>query len=909
MAKNLGASNVTYIEALYERYLKDPSSVETSWRYFFDGMEFARDGAVIEKAESVSIVNFAQDRRILDLIEAYRKWGHLIAKIDPLGNHLESHPQLELISFGFSDDELDLLFPAVPFLDPSPVTLRQMRDKLREIYCRTVGVEYMDVQDPAIEQWFQSRIERHGNRPVLTLESKRAILSNLNKAEIFERFLHTKYVGQKRFSLEGAETLIPAMAELIDHGAQLGIDDMIVGMAHRGRLNVLANILNKTYETIFSEFEDHFVPWAVEGSGDVKYHKGFSGAYRTSSGQEIRVTLAANPSHLEAISPVVEGAVRARQHVRGDKERAHVLPFLIHGDAAFMGQGSVAETLNLFKLEGYTTGGTIHFILNNQIGFTTDPRDGRSTRYASDVARMILAPAFHVNGDDPEAVLHCIRLAVEFRQTFHRDVVIDMLCYRRHGHNEADEPSFTQPIMYRKIRGHPTVRSIYIDELVRRGDVEAELAREMEENFRRELQAALETTHEMTPTEQAETLKKTWAGYHKASREEVEAPVETAVAAETLEEIARKITAAPESFLLHPKLEPFLEERSNMVITDRGLDWGMAEALALGSLLMEKIHVRLTGQDTCRGTFSHRHAVLYDLETGEPYVPLNHLSPEQATLSVFNSPLSELAAVGFEFGYTTGNPAALTIWEAQFGDFTNGAQIIIDQFIAASEAKWGRMSGLTLLLPHGYEGQGPEHSSARLERFLQQCAQDNMQLLNLTTPAQYFHALRRQMRRPFRKPLIVMSPKSLLRHPLCTSRIADLTDDRFHEVLGDHVELTDARRVVFCSGKVFYDLLQGRNKGHGNDVALVRIEQLYPFMESLVSEPLRRWQNCHDVVWVQEEPRNMGAWTFVAPRIEPLLLKGQRLRYVGRPEAASPATGSYKQYLQEQQTLLEEAFR
>ncbi|MBI2821291.1 MAG: 2-oxoglutarate dehydrogenase E1 component, partial [Acidobacteria bacterium] len=678
-------------------------------------------------------------------------------------------------------------------------------------------------------------------------------------------------------------------------------------MAHRGRLNVLANILNKTYEMIFSEFEDHFTPGAVEGSGDVKYHKGFSGLYRTSAGEQIRVTLAANPSHLEAVDPVVEGAVRARQFLRGDKGREHALPCLIHGDAAFAGQGSVAETLNLSRLEGYTTGGTIHLILNNQIGFTTDPRDARSTCYASDLARVVLAPTFHVNGDAPEAVVHCVRLAAEFRQAFHRDVVIDMVCYRRHGHNEADEPSFTQPLMYRKIREHPTVRAIYTAVLVRRGDLEAEMAREMERNFRRELQEALETTREMTPTERDQTLRPTWAEYHRATREELESPVETAVAAAAIERIGAKISAVPESFHLHTKLRPLLAERLEMARGKRAIDWGMAEALALGSLLKENVHVRLTGQDTCRGTFSHRHAVLYDTEDGTLYVPLNHLSGEQARLSVFNSPLSELAAVGFEFGYSTGNPAALTIWEAQFGDFANGAQIIIDQFVAASEAKWGRMSGLVLLLPQGYEGQGPEHSSARLERFLQLCAEDNMQVVNLTTPAQYFHVLRRQMRRPFRKPLIVMSPKSLLRHPRATSQIPDLTAGRFHEVLGDAAEPGQARRLLLCCGKIFYDLAAAREKSQRSDIALIRIEQIYPFIPARLSEQLQRYPDCGDIVWVQEEPQNMGAWTFVAPRLERLLGRGQTLRYVGRPEAASPATGSHREHHKEQQQLVDEA--
>jgi 2-oxoglutarate dehydrogenase E1 component len=900
-------TDTEYIEELYNQYLKDPESVDASWRYFFEGVEFAGPNGRPAPAVAPAVPTPTTDTRVFDLVRAYRTWGHLLAKIDPLGYNLDDHPQLQLSEFGFDAEDLDREFPSLGLADQPVLPLRQIIEILQEIYCRKIGIEYMDLQNPAIERWFQVRIEPQRNRPDLTLETKRQILAKLNEAEVFEKFLQSKYPGQKRFSLEGAEAFIPAMGELIERSAELGVEEMVIGMAHRGRLNMLANILNKTYEMIFTEFEDHFIPDSVEGIGDVKYHKGFTSDYVTTTGRTVHLVLTPNPSHLEAVDPVVEGLVRAKQFMANDTDRRRAIPILIHGDASFSGQGVVAETLNLSQLRGYKTGGTIHIIINNQIGFTTDPSDARSTRYASDLAKMIDVPRLHVNGDDPEAVVHAIRLAVEFRQTFHRDIVIDLVCYRRHGHNETDEPSFTQPLMYKQIKDHPSVRSLYVDELIRRGDVEAELARKMEEEYRRDLQKALDYTRQVAPPPQVDTLRGAWTDLRRATAADFEQIFETKVPSELLKQIAERITSVPTSFHPHPKILRLLEERRNMVRPSGRIDWGMGEALAFGSLLWEGKHVRLSGQDSQRGTFSHRHAVLFDVEQGTPYIPLNHLEKDQAVFSVYNSPLSEYAVLGFDFGYSLANPHALVLWEAQFGDFINGAQVIVDQFISSSEAKWQRMSGLVLLLPHGYEGQGPEHSSARLERFLRLCGGKNIQVANPTTPAQYFHILRRQMVRPFRKPLVLMTPKSLLRHPLATSQPEGFYNDHFHEVLPDPVAVQNPKRVIFCSGKIYYELIQAREKATLANVSINRIEQYYPFPEKQLAAILKSYSACKDIAWVQEEPNNMGAWPFLAPRLTALLVDGQSLTYVGRPESASPATGSYKAHLEEQHMVVNSA--
>ncbi|MGI8785176.1 MAG: 2-oxoglutarate dehydrogenase E1 component [Acidobacteriota bacterium] len=901
MSSPISRQNAAYVEELYERYLQDSESVDPSWRHFFQGMEFGRSDSAPGQP--------AHDRRIFNLTRAYREWGHLAAQLDPLGDNLAEHQRLRVTEFGFSEGDLEKSFPTPRLMGPPRAKLREIQQWLHEIYCGRIGIEYMDFQNPDAQSWFQERIEPNRNRPDLTLENKRAILTNLNHAETFEKFLQSKYVGQKRFSLEGAETLIPAVAELIDQGAELGIEELVVGMAHRGRLNILANVLNKTYETIFAEFEDNFLPGSVAGSGEVKYHKGFSADTTTPSGKKVHITLTANPSHLEVVNPVVEGICRAKQILHGDPDQKHIVPFLIHGDASFAGQGLVAETLNFSQLEGYKTGGTIHLIVNNQIGFTTDPKDGRSTRYASDMAKIVLAPAIHVNGDDPEAVIHAVRLAVEFRQKFHRDIVIDMVCYRRHGHNEGDEPSFTQPLMYEAIRNHPTVRSLYTEELVRRGDVEAELAQELEQQFKKELQEALDSTRQAPVAPHVDTLGGVWSGFRRATPEDFERIVDTSVDAALLRQIAARFTELPATFTPHPKVRQLMQERRRVIDEGQGIDWGTGEALAFGSLLWQGRHVRVSGQDSRRGTFSHRHALVVDTKTGEHYFPLAHLKEGQGLFAIYNSLLSELAVLGFDFGYSMAYPEALVVWEAQFGDFINGAQIIIDQFFSSSEAKWQRMSGLVLLLPHGYEGQGPEHSSARPERFLQLCAEQNMQVANPSTPAQFFHLLRRQVLRDFRKPLVVLTPKSLLRHPLASSGLEDFSSGHFREVIGDDRAVAQPEKVLLCSGKVYYDLLQKRDEQDARDIAIVRLEQYYPFAERQLAVLLESYGQCREVVWVQEEPQNMGAWFFVAPRIEKLLRKNQRLSYVGRRESASPAIGSLHIHQKEQKELVDSALR
>jgi 2-oxoglutarate dehydrogenase E1 component len=727
-------------------------------------------------------------------------------------------------------------------------------------------------------------------------------------AEAFEQFLQAKFVGQTRFSLEGGEALIPLLDTAIEDAASLGMQEMVMGMPHRGRLNVLAHILRKPYALLLAEFEGIFLPGDVQGDGDVKYHLGYSHDHRSRRDRIIHLSMSANPSHLEAIDPVVEGIVRAKQAYLHDGERRRVAPVLLHGDASFMGQGVVYETLMLSQLPGFATGGTIHVIVNNQIGFTTSPEEYRFTRYPSDPARVIEAPVFHVNGDDPEAAVQAARLAVGFRQAFGADVFIDFVCYRRHGHNETDDPSFTHPVLYRRIRGHPSVAEQYGARLQQLGLVDEAERNRLREAAKQALEAALTVAREQMRRQKVFVFGGVWQGLTWAGEDW---SAETAVKAERLRAIADAARHLPADFAPHRRVQKLLDERYEMVDRGDGIDWGCGEMLAYGSLLLEGFPVRLSGQDSARGTFSHRHAIVFDAQTGAPYVPLGSLSPEQAPIEVVNSPLSELAVVGFEYGMSSADPRRLVVWEAQYGDFTNGAQVIIDQFIGNAESKWQRMSGLTLLLPHGYEGQGPEHSSARLERFLELCAEDNMQVVNCTTPGQFFHALRRQMHRRFRKPLIVMSPKSLLRHRRAVSRLSELTDGGFRTVLNDprESELAEAQRVLVCSGKIFYALAAGREERDWHGIAIVRLEQIYPFPAAELSAALGRFPAATDICWVQEEPANQGAWTFARWRIEELLTGRQRLRYIGRPEAASPATGSYKIHLSEEHALVDAALR
>jgi 2-oxoglutarate dehydrogenase E1 component len=893
--------NLDAIEAAYQRWRQDPESVDPSWRFFFEGFEL---GASQSAAPRATAVDGTAQTAIVRLIYAYRDLGHFLAHLDPLSEARTSHPLLELSEFGFTEADLDRTFSTAPFLGMERGTLRQLIDALKETYCRSIGVEYMHIQDTRIRHWLQQRMEPRRNRPRFDQAKKVRILKSLHYAELFERFLHTRYTGQQRFSLEGAETLIPILEAIVEKAPDMQVREIILGMAHRGRLNVLANILRKPYEEIFAQFEDKYLPDSMDGDGDVKYHLGFSSDRVNSHGKKVHLSLSPNPSHLEAVDPVVEGRTRAKQTLFGDRERLWGIPVLVHGDAAFAGQGLVAETLNLSQLAGYTTGGTIHVIVNNQIGFTTAPADARSTTYCTDIAKMIQAPIFHVNGEDPEASVFVAELAFEFRQAFRRDVVIDMFCYRRHGHNEGDDPSFTQPIMYGKIRGRPSLSSIYTEQLIMMGDLTVAETEAITEKFETKLQKALEEVRTGPP--HYSTMMHGFDGQWRGMTARYShAPVDTAVSEETLRKIVEGLTRVPDNFQIHPTVARIFKTYLQDMKDRKPILWPLAELLAFGSLLLEGTPVRLSGQDSRRGTFSQRHSVLYDARTGEPYLPLNGLAPNQARFDVYDSLLSEAAVLGFEFGYSLDAPHTLVLWEAQFGDFANGAQVIIDQFIASSESKWQRDSGVVMLLPHGYEGQGPEHSSARLERYLQLCAEDNMQVCYPSTPAQYFHLLRRQMKRNFRKPLIVMTPKSMLRLKTAGSPLEAFVTGRFQEVLDDtEVDPARVRRVLLCSGKVYYDLLERRSEARANDIAIVRIEQFFPFAEEAIQRALRRYRKAKEWVWVQEESQNMGGWSFMEPRLRGL---GYTVEYIGRDASASPATGSLAVHRREQKELIEAA--
>jgi 2-oxoglutarate dehydrogenase E1 component len=898
-------SNLEWIEEQYRRWLEDPASVEGSWQHFFEGFELgqSRSGS-LDETDSGFEAGRTQ-AAVTRLVDGYRELGHLLADLDPLGMspRSESHERLELSAFDLTEDLLDTTF----FTKLTPLrraTLRELIVILRETYCRTIGVEYMHIQNRRIREWLQDRMEPSRNRPSFDLRKKRRIVYKLNAAEVFETFLHRRYMGQKRFSLEGGESLIPLLDAILERSATHGVREIVMGMPHRGRLNVLANILDKPYGMIFGEFEDIVDPSEAGGDGDVKYHLGFSHDHTTTDGHVIHLSLTPNPSHLEAVNPVVEGRMRAKQRRFLDRDRKLGIPILIHGDAAFAGQGLVAETLNLSQLKGYRTGGTIHIVVNNQIGFTTSPVDARSTRYCTDVAKMIEVPIFHVNGDDPEAVVYVAELATDFRETFVQDVVIDMICYRKHGHNEGDEPAYTQPVMYDKIRQRPSVRALYTQALIHQGELTQAEADTIAETFEEKLKAVYEEVHHgHAPPPPPPGFSGPWIGL---SRRHTFEPVATGAPLEHLEKIAHAFVAYPENFHVNPKVDRIMAARLKAFEEGGPIDWPTAEAFAFGSLLLEGTPVRLSGQDSRRGTFSQRHAVLFDTHDNTHHIPLNNLAPGQAELCVYDSLLSEAAVLGFDYGYSLDEPHMLIAWEAQFGDFSNGAQVIIDQFIAAGESKWGRSSGIVLLLPHGYEGQGPEHSSARLERFLQLCAEDNIQVVNATTPGQYFHLLRRQVRRDFRKPLVVMTPKSLLRHKLVGSPVSELTGGGFREVLDDAIDPAGVRRVVICSGKVYYDLLTQREAvGKQREVALLRLEQLYPWPAESLKAALGRFRSAREWVWAQEESQNMGAWSFVAPRLRELT--GQEYVYVGRDASASPATGSHHVHDREQAELVEAA--
>ncbi|RDI61991.1 2-oxoglutarate dehydrogenase E1 component [Microvirga subterranea] len=969
----LYGANAPYIEDLYARYEQDPASVDAEWQAFFGALRddkqaveqnargaswkkpnwpihangdlvSALDGnwAQVEKAVGDKIKAKAQGKgaeisqeqvlqatrdsvRAIMLIRAYRVRGHLHANLDPLGinprpNDQELHPS----HYGFTEADWDRKIFLDNVLGLEFGTIREIVAILERTYCQTLGVEFMHISDPTEKAWIQERIEGPDKEITFTREGKRAILNKLVEAEGFEKFLDLKYTGTKRFGLDGGESLIPALEQIIKRGGNLGCKEIVFGMAHRGRLNVLTQVMGKPHRALFHEFKGgSFAPDDVEGSGDVKYHLGAS-SDRTFDGNNVHLSLTANPSHLEIVDPVVLGKVRAKQDQHGctPDNRTAVMPLLIHGDAAFAGQGVVAECLGLSGLRGHRTGGSIHVIINNQIGFTTDPRFSRSSPYPSDVAKMVEAPIFHVNGDDPEAVVFAAKVATEYRQKFQKPVVIDMFCYRRFGHNEGDEPAFTQPLMYRKIRSHPSILELYSKKLLAEGAVTEADIDEMKSAWRSKLDTEFDIATSYKPNK-ADWLDGRWAGL-KAVREDADDPRrgQTGVSAETLKDIAKALTSVPEGFHVHRTIQRFLDNRKKMMETGEGIDWAMAEALAFGSLLLEGHRVRLSGQDVERGTFSQRHSVLTDQENEERYTPLNHIRETQARYEVINSMLSEEAVLGFEYGYTLSEPNALTLWEAQFGDFANGAQVVFDQFISSGERKWLRMSGLVCLLPHGYEGQGPEHSSARLERWLQMCAEDNMQVAYCSTPSNYFHILRRQLKREFRKPLILMTPKSLLRHKRCVSALADISEGTsFHRVLQDDaqrgadgiklVKDDKIRRVVICTGKVYYDLLEEREKRGIDDVYLMRVEQLYPFPAKSLAAELSRFKKA-DVVWCQEEPKNMGSWTFVEPYLEWVLktagAKVDRPRYVGRAASAATATGLMSKHQAQLQAFLDEAF-
>ncbi len=907
--------NLDLIEENYQRWEANPDSVDGSWRAFFEGFELGntpqRNGttAAAPPVAAGTVAESPLQTRIDGLVYAYRTLGHTIARVNPLAEKRPENSLLTLRELGFSEKDLDLKVSSKFFLDNKKMTLREMIRQLEEIYADSIGAEFQHIQNPRIRNWVRDRLERRPPKHQASVAVEVALLRLLLESEAFEVFLHTRYVGQKRFSLQGAESLMVILDTILHRCPGDGIEEICMGMAHRGRLNVLANFLRKSLGVIFTEFSTNYLPELVAGDGDVKYHLGYRTVRRLSSGAEVEIRLAANPSHLEAVDPVVEGIARARQRIRGDTEhRRKVLPLLVHGDAAFAGQGIVAETLNMSQLHGYSTGGTVHVVVNNQIGFTTLPEDARSSMYATDIAKMIEVPIFHVNGDDPLAVRFVTETALDFRQEFGRDVVIDMYCYRRYGHNEGDEPLFTQPDLYAKIAQRPSVAKLYKRQLLEAGVLSEDDAASLETEFDLRLEMTLEEVKsiEKDGAERKNKFLESNAVFQPAYHW---SPVVTAITAETLQQIVTGLTRLPEDFNILPKVKRITIDRQREVYQAGGpYDWGFAEALAFGSLLLEGVPVRLSGQDSRRGTFSHRHAFLYDAKTGKPYLPLLHLAPDQARICIYNSLLSEAAVLGFDYGYSLDYPNMLCLWEAQFGDFANGAQTIIDQFIVSAESKWQRPSGIVLLLPHGYEGQGPEHSSARLERFLQACAEDNIQVCNLTTAAQYFHVLRRQMKRDFVKPLIIMTPKSLLRAEQSASRTDDFISGQFEEILAapEAGPPEKVERVILCSGKIYYDLLAQREAEKIGTAAIIRVEQIYPLAEAKLQAALKPFAKAKKIIWCQEESQNMGAWSHLEPRLRALL--GQEILYAGRNASASPAVGALALHKREQACVIAEAF-
>lgn len=904
----LSNADSSYIDSLYQLYQQDPEAVDFGWQKFFEGFDFGR-GSGGDTAGSQTPEHFLKEMKVMGMIYGYRQRGHLFTKTNPVRERRKYYPGKELETFGLSESDLDTVFNAGAEVGLGPAKLRDIRQLLEQTYCQSIGAEYVYIRNPDKLKWFRERMERERNTPNLSLDTKKRILKKLNEAVVFENFLGTKFLGQKRFSLEGAESLIPALDFVINRGADLGIEEFVIGMAHRGRLNVLANIMNKTYKDIFAEFEGKAFDESKPYGGDVKYHLGFSTDVETDSGKKVHLSLCPNPSHLEAVDPVVEGISRSKIDFKYQGDHSRLAPILIHGDASVAAQGIVYEVLQMAKLDGYKTGGTIHLVINNQVGFTTNFKDARSSTYCTDIAKVTLSPVFHVNGDDVEALVYAINMAIEYRQKYHNDVFIDILCYRRYGHNESDEPKFTQPVLYKAIEQHPNPREIYNKKLLEQGSVDANLAKEMEKDFRALLQERLNESKESNTYEANPMFSGAWTGLRMATPEDFEEKSQTAVQEDVLVGIADKITSLPSDKKFFKKIEKLFEDRKNMV-KNRTFDWAMGELLAYGTLLNEGFRVRISGQDVERGTFSHRHAVVKVEDSEEEFVPLTLIKKDGENsnnkFDIYNSHLSEYGVLGFEYGYALANPQSLTIWEAQFGDFVNGAQTILDQFLVSAETKWQRSNGIVVLLPHGYEGQGPEHSSARIERFLEQCAEFNIQVANCTNPANYFHLLRRQLKRDFRKPLVVFTPKSLLRHPLCVSKLEEFSDGHFREVIDDsYVKPEKVKRVLFCTGKVYYDLLEKQQADKRSDVAIVRVEQVYPIPYTQLKEVKEKYNKAGEFIWVQEEPENMGAWPFICRKFRN---SSFNLDVISRKESSSTATGYSKQHISQQLYIVGKAF-
>lgn len=895
-----------YIDSLYQAYKEDKESVDFGWQKFFEGFDFGQHGTT--GVSDVAPDHVLKEINVLNMINGYRDRGHLFTETNPVRERRKYFPGKELATFGLSDEDMDTVFNAGVEVGLGPAPLREIRQLVEDTYCRSIGAEFFFVRHPEKVKWLTTRMESERNTPNFSLEKKKRILQKLNEAVVFESFLGTKFLGQKRFSLEGAESLIPALDSVINRGAELGIEEFVIGMAHRGRLNVLTNIMGKSYESVFSEFEGktYSDDPQQDFGGDVKYHLGFSTDIKTHGGKDVHLSLVPNPSHLETVDPVVEGIVRSKIDMKYGSDPSRIAPLLIHGDAAVAAQGIVYEVIQMSKLEGFRTGGTIHIVVNNQVGFTTNFRDGRSSTYCTDIAKVTMSPVFHVNGDDAEALVYAINLAVEYRQRYHTDVFIDLLCYRRYGHNEADEPMFTQPLLYKAIQKHANSREIYNKKLLENGSVDANLAKEMEKDFRALLQSRLDESKEEESIDQENPMYSgAWSGIRRAKYEDIFVSAKTGVSQATFLQLAKEISSLPADKKFFRKTARLFDERLKMV-EKKTFDWAMAELMAYATLLNEGHRVRISGQDVERGTFSHRHAIITLEDSEEEYIPLRQIEGGNM-FNIYNSHLSEYGVMGFEYGYALANPHALTIWEAQFGDFFNGAQIIIDQYLSSAETKWRRSNGLVLLLPHGFEGQGPEHSSARIERFLEMCAENNMQVVNCTQPANFFHVLRRQLKREYRKPLIVFTPKSLLRHPKVVSDISAFsTKTTFQEVIDDtYVKSADVKRVLFCSGKVYYDLLEKQQADERKDVAIVRVEQLYPIPMDKLRAIQNKYKNATDLYWVQEEPENMGAWPYICRKLRN---RNVTLDIISRKESSSTATGYQKQHIAQQLALVSRAF-